>query len=172
MSLNMYLRKKVYPSINYKDYVDNKITAKVVLETDYSTLTSFEVNPSTSFQLGEVYWGKANMIHDWFVNEVQYGNDDCSTYVVSEDNLKDLLNTCEEILEEKELNGKDSAILLAEEILPTTDSFFFGNTEYEDYYFNTLEKTITDVKSLINIGVPKKIEGVILSTYYEYSSSW
>lgn len=171
MGLDMYLRKKVYPFIDHSNYINNKITAKVVLETNYSTLTSFEVSPSSSFELGEVYWRKANAIHDWFVNETRFGNDEERTFEISEDSLRDLLDICKEILKEKELNGKDSAVSLAKEILPTTDDFFFGTTEYKDYYFSTLEQTIRDVKSLINIDVPKKVGDTTFWSCYEYTSS-
>ena len=172
MSLCMYLRKKAYPYIDHSNYTNNKITAKVVLETNYSTLTSFEVSPSSSFELGEVYWKRVNPIHDWFVNETRFGNDEERTFEISEDSLKDLLDICKEILKEKELNGRDSAILLAEETLPTRAGFSFETTEYQDYYFSTLERTITDVESLISIDVPKKVDGITFWSYYEYTSSW
>lgn len=34
------------------------------------------------------YWRKANHIHKWFVDNVQYGVDDCGTYEVTEADLK------------------------------------------------------------------------------------
>ena len=42
------------------------------------------------------YWRKANVIHNWFVQNVQGGNNDCKAYVVSTKKLKSLLRLCEQ----------------------------------------------------------------------------
>ena len=36
------------------------------------------------------YWRKANQIHNWFVENVQDGDDDCRDYYVSEEDLEEL----------------------------------------------------------------------------------
>lgn len=43
------------------------------------------------------YWRKANQIHNWFVENVQNGVDDCERYEVSEDDLQKLLTICKKV---------------------------------------------------------------------------
>ncbi len=50
-----------------------------------------------------ITWRKSNQIHRWFVENVQDGNDDCHSYYVSSDQLKQLLGTCRKVLDASEL---------------------------------------------------------------------
>lgn len=120
------------------------------------------------------YWRKANQIHNWFVNNVQDGEDDCGTYEVTKDQFVDLLDICEEVLAGTKLtagmvwNGQhydaesdswvddyiegnivaDSSI--AEELLPTTSGCFFGSTSYDQYYLDDVKYTAELIKELLN----------------------
>jgi hypothetical protein len=85
------------------------------------------------------YWRKANQIHNWFANNVG-AVENCEEYEVSKENLLLLLNMCKIVLN----NNK-----LAEEYLPTTSGFFFGDTEYNQYYFNDIEKTIEILNKIL-----------------------
>ena len=85
------------------------------------------------------YWRKANQIHNWFVENVQNGNDDGGTYEVSGKKLKKLVDLCKEVLQSPEK---------AEELLPTREGFFFGSTDYDKYYFEDLRDTIEKLKSI------------------------
>lgn len=85
-----------------------------------------------SEQIG--YWRKANAIHRFFVDKVQDGIDDCEFHrEVTEEDLEELINTCHEVLDNPNL---------AEELLPTQSGFFFGETSYDEYYFDDLKYTI------------------------------
>ena len=99
------------------------------------------------------YWRKQNQIHQWFVENVQNGEDNCAEYCVSKGQLEDLLEICKKILNDNSL---------AEELLPTASGFFFGGTEYDEWYFDGIENTI------------EILEGVLSDTTadYYYSSSW
>lgn len=80
------------------------------------------------------YWRKANAIRQWFVDTCGYSEDGNCEYVeVSKKDLERLKETCEYVLEHRDK---------APELLPTSSGFFFGDTEYNDYYFNSLEETI------------------------------
>lgn len=132
-------------------------------------------------------WRKANHIHKWFVDNVQDGVDDCGMYEATKEQLEELLDICNKVINGTKLvkgkvsngqtfeNGKwvddyvdgeyveDSSI--AEELLPTTSGFFFGGTQYDQWY-------IQDVKYTIKV-----IEDVLNTTDFEheivmYSSSW
>jgi hypothetical protein len=100
--------------------------------SDASAALSFEV----------AYWRKANAVHRWFVENVQNGVDDCQKVDVSLDQLRDLVGLCETLL------GKRDAEL-AEEYLPTESGFFYGSTDYDDWYWDCLQLTVDQVKPLL-----------------------
>lgn len=102
----------------------------------------------------EIYWRKVNAVHNWFVENVQNNIDDCEIYPVSKDKFKELLNICEEILND---------YTKAEKLLPTRSGFFFGSTLYNDMYFDDLLYTRNKLEELLN----KKD-----NKYYYYWSSW
>ena len=113
------------------------------------------------------YWRKANQIHNWMVNNIQAGIDDCGTYEVTKENIKKLLNICRNIKALSIL--EDGKIIInqdiAETLLPTTHGFFFGGTDYDEYYMQDIEDTI------------KILEKVLAETDFEkemiaYCSSW
>lgn len=76
------------------------------------------------------YFRKANQIHRWFVENVQSGEDDCGTYPVSRTQAEQLLDIVEAILDGKE-EPRD--------VLPTASGFFFGSTEYGDWYMEDMK---------------------------------
>ena len=134
------------------------------------------------------YWRKANQIHSFFVDKVQDGEDDCDYHhEVTKEVLEELLDTCETVLASCELvngkinngyrfeNGKEIPIMedgkyikdpsVAMELLPTISGFFFGGTDYDEYY-------VDDIKNTIDI-----ITKVLETTDFEkemvyYVSSW
>ena len=110
------------------------------------------------------YWRKANAIHKWFVDNIQDGEDDCGYYEVAPEYLEELLNICKLIKQKCVLkkgkiangyrfeNGKEVPIMedgeyienpeVAAEYLPTQSGFFFGGTEYDQWYMEDIESTI------------------------------
>jgi len=119
------------------------------------------------------YWRKANQIHNWFVNKVQEGNDDCGEYVVTKEELQELVDLCQEVIDASKLvegsiiNGRTydratskwidnvvkSKIIKnpkkAMELLPTVSGFFFGSTDYDEYYILDLQHTVEVLKDVI-----------------------
>ena len=116
---------------------------------------SVNIDPKrVTYVIEEVgYWRKANQIHQWFVENVQNGVDNCSEYCVSKGQLEDLLEICIKILNDNSL---------AEELLPTASGFFFGGTEYDEWYFKDIENTIEVLKEALSSD----------SGDFYYSSSW
>ena len=100
------------------------------------------------------YWRKANQIHRWFVDNVQGGVDDCGDYLVTKEQLEELLELAKSIT-------KDNA----EELLPTQPGFFFGSYDYDDWYFQDIKDTIRTVKEAL-----KKVDFKKDSVYYR--ASW
>ena len=132
----MYLNKKTYIGANYEQ---RNITGSIDLYMDGKPI---EINLKRVSEISEqvCYWRKANQIHNWFVKNVQDGTDDCGEYEVSTDQLESLINDCKLILADHSL---------AKEILPTQDDFFFGGTEYDEYYFQDLENTVKELTPLL-----------------------
>lgn len=109
------------------------------------------------------YWRKANEIHRWFVENVQSGNDDCGTYEVSVEQLGELRDAVDKVLNSTRLvkgqvkNGsmyvgdrfvdclQDGLVLedptVAKKLLPTQGGFFFGGTDYDQWYWEDLQYT-------------------------------
>lgn len=114
------------------------------------------------------YWRKANAIHKWFVDNVQNGNDDCGEYEVSFEQLQDLLAICKVLKskmvlsEDENENGNKYVVnyTICNELLPTQDGFFFGSTNYDEWYYKDIEYTIEILESL---------DG---KDEYYYHSSW
>ena len=115
----------------------------------------------TSINEEVMYWRKANAIHKWFVDNVQDGNDDCGVYEVTLDQLQELRHLCIEVLHDR---------TKADELLPCIEGFFYGGTEYDEYYFEDLENTAKVINKLVLEAIRAKEQKH--SMWYEYSSSW
>lgn len=145
-------------------------------------------NDSKDNSFNEVaYWRKANQIHKWFVSNVQNGVDDCGYYPVTLDQLESLLDLCHVVLDNaeckfEEMNGglrkidgewKEERIIgrtitnpdVMEDLLPTTSGFFFGSTEYDEWYLRDIENTIEQINTILD--ETDFTEDAIL-----YTSSW
>lgn len=87
------------------------------------------------------YWRKANEIHNWFVENVQNGDDDCCAHrEITISDLATLRELCTRVLIDPDL---------AEELLPTQSGFFFGSTNYDEWYKNDLENTIEQIDNIL-----------------------
>jgi len=106
-----------------------------------------------------LYWRKMNAIHTWFVQNYQDGVDDCRECRVPIDAITKLRDVCRQVLAERER---------AEELLPTSQGFFFGNLAYDEWYFNDVEFTEQVLTQTLDF--LSKEDGV----WYDfiYSSSW
>jgi hypothetical protein len=152
MGLDMYLYKKNYMRTDefYKPEYRNEVVVKTGGEIDKN------IKPERiKYVVEEVgYWRKANQIHKWFVDNVQEGNDNCGNYYVNSTTLEELLELCKQVRDD---HSK------AEELLPSTSGFFFGGTEYDEWYFNDIDNTIKIIEECL------ADEG---ADDFEYSSSW
>ena len=100
------------------------------------------------------YWRKANQVHAWFVREVQKGNDNCGEYYVSQDKLKELRDLCQKALDTRDPN-----------LLPPQDGFFFGGTDIDEWYWQDLKNTITQLDRIF--ALPQ-----LSDLSFSYNSSW
>ena len=111
------------------------------------------------------YWRKENAIHQWFVDHVQDGIDDCDYHKeCTKEILEELLDTCEKVKQiavlksakvvvgqtfenGKLVNNYEDGELVANadevaKLLPTQGGFFFGGTDYDNWYMRGVEDTI------------------------------
>lgn len=143
--------------INKKHYIGGaysyrKVTGDINLVIDGKPC-DIKVNQIDTIVESVVVWRKENHFHKWFVDNVQDYEDDCKTYGFYYETLIELKSICEEVLDNPEL---------AEDLLPTQQGFFFGGTDYSEYYFDSLKAFISFVNTEIDDN----------NISYEYWSSW
>lgn len=137
-----------------------------IIETVGLTRADLEPDlPSAIVSVKVLQWRKANQIHNWFVENVQRGEDDCKDYYVSRESLEELLKTLGEVLDIHHDRRTSESDITVEDILPTAQGFFFGSEEYDEYYWNQVEWTYEAINKLLN---NPKFEDFD----FEYSSSW
>lgn len=182
MGLDMYLDKHVYVGAEYEH---REVTGKIEI---FSGGKPIPVNfKKVSYIVERVgYWRKANQIHAWIVKNVQDGNDDCEPHYFDHDKMQELLDIVNKVLGASKLvkgviqNGttydhdhpegrgifeageviEDDEV--ARELLPASDGFFFGSTDYDQYYYEDLEIT----KKILTEALADE------SGEYYYHSSW
>ena len=174
MGLDMYLniRKEEYIS-KYSSCPTLSLTypediTKFIPQQDDSINGTFaSVSRTTEYKVG--YWRKANQIHNWFLEhcgprDYETGEliDDCRPIEVPVGQLEELLETCKKVLEDHSLAG---------ELLPTQKGFFFGSTEYDEYYFEDLEYTIKTITPIIDF-LKEKLEKKEYEWDLVYQASW
>ena len=155
MGLDQYLYAKNYLSpAEWRGEESNK-TFKQVADVIEATSFMDKELPSIQCQVKVGYWRKANQVHQWFVDNCQNGEDDCREAYVSREQLAELRKFCHMVLDNN---------ALAEEYLPTHSGFFFGSTEYDEWYFNDLKLTVEIIDRVLS-NVPDDWE-------FYYGSSW
>lgn len=167
MGLDMYLVRKKYIGAEYEH--------RNVKGTIYITIGDKQIpidfNRVRYIEESVGYWRKANAIHKWFVDNVQDGVDNCQSYYVSTEKLEKLLELCKKV--KKTVKVKDGIIENVEEIeelLPTTDGFFFGSTDYDEWYMQDIDYTIKMLGQILR--EEKKLNEQGFYSDFEYSSSW
>lgn len=141
MGLDMYLRAKKY-FYDAKEDVPTQITKVMGINREVSEVV-----------YRAMYWRKANAIHQWFVEEVQRGEDNCLPHELDREKLVALVDLCKRALTTKNAT-----------LLPTVSGFFFGSTDVDEYYWEDLQDTID--------GLTKVLEDFPKDFYFEYQSSW
>lgn len=109
-----------------------------------------------------MYWRKANQIHQWFVKNIQGGEDDCREYTVTVEELKQLMDVCYEVITD---NSK------AEELLPTNRGFFFGGYDYDEYYFTQVTNTYKILKEVVE-ELEEHSKQINRNAWVQYRASW
>jgi hypothetical protein len=132
MGLDMHLRQEIYVSTynhsKSKQKID-KLGLPFVAECAYYQI------------FGQVaYWRNANQIHNWFVKNIQNGEDDCEKYFVPNSKLIELLELVNYVWNNFYVNGEINIELINEK-LPPKSGFFFSSTDVDESYKQDLEYT-------------------------------
>lgn len=145
MGLDMYLTRKIYVGAYFPH---REVKGRIDLEAEGKPI---KVNLNKVSEITErvIYWRKANSIHNWFVQVVQCGVDDCKEYLVDFDQLLELKNLCDKVMETKNTS-----------LLPPLSGFFFGSTAIDNDYWDDLAYTSAEIEKLDN------------DCEYFYRSSW
>lgn len=190
----MYAYKRTYVGNNYEQDVKKQVR---VLPPEEEGGYKGQVKLIDQSKVSEIkeniaYWRKANAIHNWFVNNVQDGVDDCKEYDFGVEQMQELVDICKTILKTaktesgKVVNGQrmtdngwedilaDGIVVTNKdeimELLPTTSGFFFGSTEIDGYFLDDIKSTVDQFESYLI----KDEEGNYVYRYtdFSYQSSW
>lgn len=137
MGLDMYIeaRKSNYKSYSRWDAEEGKKDLTNYPEdlsemADYISKRNFK---STSleeyYQIG--YFRKFNALHKWIVHNLADDVDECQRIMLTREDMQKIREICIEIL-------ADSS--KAPTLLPTGEGFFFGGTDYDEYYMHNVQE--------------------------------
>ena len=153
LDMHLYATHYFYPKGGKEESYN--LAVKALGAEEFLSKHSYSPMGFVDVKMEVAYWRKANAIHKYFVDNLQGGKDECQTTEVSRSELQDLLDICNEVMEDRSK---------AEKLLPTQSGFFFGSTEYDEYYYDDIELTIKQLTSIL--------ENAPSHWYFEYSSSW
>lgn len=160
MGLDQYLEARRYVS----GYAHSSEEERQMFRELVDTVGMSDVHDerSATVSVNVAYWRKANHIHNWFVQNVQSGEDDCGSYKVSRQRLAELGELCQRVAQSGDPD-------YAHRNLPTASGFFFGGTDYDEYYFEETELTARRLAEILE-KVPDTTG--LQSWDFYYSSSW
>lgn len=162
MGLDQYLYASKYQSIARWNKDEENDAVRGII--DLVGADKF-INPDpngytmTEVKIGAATWRKANQVHGWFVQNIQNGEDDCREYHVERKQLAELALLCQTVLD-----GRDSNLDNAEQILPPVAGFFFGSDDFDQWYYEQLSWTAETITRLLAT-VPDDWS-------FSYRSSW
>jgi len=181
MGLDMYLYKKTY--VQNWNHTPKERKFSITIKRGGKKFEGIKRDRISEITESVGYWRKFNALHSWFVQELGDGVDDCKELYFGEDKMKELLEILkkvktildnspkkkisvhtgwkngEEIYEEGEAYDADEV----EDLLPTASGFFFGGTDYDDWYYDQVCNTIKLFEELL-----EEEEG---GSFY-YQASW
>lgn len=163
MGLDHYLYKKTY--VKNWNYMTSE--QKHTITVKLGGKKRKDIKPERISEIVETIatWRKFNALHKWFVDNVQDGEDDCKEYYVGEKQLEELLSLLKKVIQLKPAEDEElskEAIDKLNDLFPTQSGFFFGGTDYDEYYFGDVQETIDMLEEAV-----KETDG----DFY-YDSSW
>jgi hypothetical protein len=161
MGLDQYLSvKKCISGSQWSTDAERLQYAEIIDLVNASSIVDDD-HPYITIDVTVAYWRKANAIHNWFVQECNDGVDDGNAFHVSREKLLALEALCYTVPKGLAIHGDE----YANEHLPTTSGFFFGGTEYDEWYLESLRYTAEVIGKLLNDPVTEYLD-------FFYHASW
>ena len=149
MGLDMYFyaRKTTYKSFSKWDNSDraNEVSYPEDLKTfsDYIYDRNFKsVQTETRYQIG--YFRKFNALHSYIVKTFANGVDNCQDIILYKEDVEQIKKVLDDVLNAHQQVEK------AKELLPTQSGFFFGGTDYDEFYFEDVKDAADLMQSFLD----------------------
>jgi len=88
------------------------------------------------------YFRKANQIQNWLSHNMKDYQDN-GEGIITHDEINDLIFRCEDVLAKRDTKYSKNH-------LPTTCGFFFGSTDYDEWYYSDVESAVEQFKEIID----------------------
>ena len=142
-----YARKTTYKSFSKWDKPSK------VGETDYpEDLKTFSdyiydrnfksVQTEIRYQIG--YFRKFNALHSYIVKTFANGIDNCQDIILYKEDVEQIKKVLDDVLNVHQQAEK------AKEILPTQSGYFFGGTDYDEFYFDEVKVAADLMQSFLD----------------------
>ena len=179
MGLDMYLYKRTY--VKKWEHQSDENSFDVTVKRGGKTYPKIQPERISYIEEQIMYWRKANQIHGWFTSNTDEVVEEVK-YRVSLDDLKNLLDTCKQVLDvlnkskmktvqvRSGWSGVYSDVDVFDcedeirELLPPTQGFFYGSYDINEYYKDSIEETLRFLEGEL----PKCDE----YDEFEYYASW
>ena len=142
-----YARKTTYKSFSKWDNPES--TKEVNYPEDLKTFSDYiydrnfkSVQTETIYQIG--YFRKFNALHSYIVKTFADGIDNCQDIILYKEDVEQIKKVLDDILNAHQRVEK------AKEILPTQSGFFFGGTDYDEFYFEDVKVAADLMQNLLD----------------------
>ena len=92
------------------------------------------------------YFRKFNALQNYF--EEKFNLDNCEKVIMEDYIYEDLLDRTTKVLTAHQQKTQTEAEEIAIKLLPNTEGFFYGSQEYDEYYYEDVEKLIDDLQRM------------------------
>lgn len=145
MGLDMYFNMKRYETVSRYRLKEGAKVPENFYPAELKGLQEhiFERNflgKDCSYGVG--YFRKFNALHNWIVKNCANGVDECQEIILKRSDIEKILFICKEI---------QSDHSKAPKLMPTGAGFFFGSTEYDDWYFEDIDCAIDLMTEILKV---------------------
>jgi hypothetical protein len=116
------------------EYRNNTITS---IKSPQELEVIFNEEKKHIYPMSDAYFRKVNFIYEYFRNKLE--NESC---VITKNELNEFIQNCKEVYNKK---GNEN---YAKQVLPTTSGFFFGSTDYDEWYWNDVKDCIAQMQKI------------------------
>ena len=109
------------------------------------------------------YFRKFNALQNYF--EEKFNLDNCEKVIMEDYIYEDLLDRTTKVLTAHQQKTQTEAEEIAIKLLPNTEGFFYGSQEYDEYYYEDVEKLIDDLQRMKKMELDDD-EDIIYTCWY------